>query len=317
MYVENLLRQDQELTVGHSQEWLFGYSTKVISVLSRLNGLGVIFEFLDQPIRKRISVNEIAQAIEGLESVDADLHRFARYLYESKSVVRQFFLNAGDDNLRFISVNEILQDQLAGDKGKLKELEAQEATLSAELTAALEDVVNASTKLLIRDLEWGLVLAVSIGIGQIEFAAAEGAVLMNVFKEKANVAIKKVSSAGEKKAAGEILQLNESHDKISSIIEQRSQALSDIAKLSVDISVLRVLIQSVFAFNSNAQQLLRSLDAVGHFIETEIGNFYTVKLLLQAGKNDAALKRFDDAMAMWKSISAASDLLQRTFNYSF
>jgi hypothetical protein len=272
---------------------------------------------LDQPIRKRISVNEIAQAIEGLESVDADLHRFARYLYESKSVVRQFFLNAGDDNLRFISVNEILQDQLAGDKGKLKELEAQEATLSAELTAALEDVVNASTKLLIRDLEWGLVLAVSIGIGQIEFAAAEGAVLMNVFKEKANVAIKKVSSAGEKKAAGEILQLNESHDKISSIIEQRSQALSDIAKLSVDISVLRVLIQSVFAFNSNAQQLLRSLDAVGHFIETEIGNFYTVKLLLQAGKNDAALKRFDDAMAMWKSISAASDLLQRTFNYSF
>jgi hypothetical protein len=316
VFVENLLKQDQSLLNGHAREWLLTYQDKVLSVLSRVRGLANILQYLGPDIRSRIASSNFEEAAQGLDAFEDDLKGFSDFLFETKLVTHQFLTNASDDQLRFNTVGDILRKQILGDDGKLRDLEDRERSLSAQLSSALEEVVNHGTNMLINALEWEAVLAVSIGLGQIEFAPVEGAVFVNVVKKGANISIKKISAAGSKKAIGEIQNVNSKQDELLPIIAERGQVLLDLSNLKVDVAILHVYLQSVSDFTSNASRLLDTLGDIVNDVKEQIQTFFSVKILLKSNKEEA-LKMLDAILSDWKLISPAADSLEQTFTASF
>lgn len=318
-FVEALLKQNQELLITHALHWKLSIASRVISTISRLRGLGQSFDNVGPVIRDLVTSGDITSAAQGLDSMGADLSKFTDYTFETKLLCNQFLTTTKDDKSRFVTVGDVLSENLEGDKGLLKKLQMQEASLAAELSQALEDTVNAATNLLIHHLKWELVLGVSLVLGQIEFfTPVAGAVAMNVIKKGSEMAIKKASETAAKQASQEIFTLGtDQNTKVEPIITKRAETIMDLSKLSADVGILHVLMQSVNDISGNAEKLLDTLATINSRISDEVKKNYTIKLLVQCNDKTAALAMLDESLADWKSICAGADTLEQTFVASY
>lgn len=186
-----------------------------------------------------------------------DLKKCLEYLFETKLMCNQFVSTTGFEAV------------LAELEGDIKALAMQDASLAAQLSQALEDTVNTATNLLIHRLGCGLVLGVSLALERMgrRAPAVKGEVVMNLVKN----GIKKASEMVAGKAQQEILTLGEDQDdKVAPIIEKRTQTIMDLSKLSADVAILHVLLQSVNDISGNAKKLLDTLAAISNHVSDKV-----------------------------------------------
>ena len=142
IFVENLIRQDQELLRAHAQEWRESHSAKVISIVSRVRGSGMSIQNFIPGIRDCIPKGDLKSAIEGLDAIIADMKGLSDHS-GSVNISCQSFVNmVRDDQARFKIVAIVLNEQLSGDKGQLKCLENLEAAIAEEMKTAKGEKLN-------------------------------------------------------------------------------------------------------------------------------------------------------------------------------
>ena len=297
------MRQGQELLITHALNWKLAIASRVISTLSHLHSLGQRFENIGPVIRDFVTSGDgicTPSVGHGFDSMVTDLNKCLEYLFETKLMCNQFVSTSGFEAV------------LAELEGDIKALEMQDASLSAQLSQALEDTVNTATNLFIHHLGCGLVLAVSLALERMgrRAPAVEGEVVMNLVKN----GIKKASEMAAGKAQQEILTLGtDQDDKVAPIIKKRTQTIMDLSMLSADVAILHVLLQSVNDISGNTKKLSDTLAAISNHVSDKVKKIYTIKLLVQDNGNVTALAMLDASLADWMSIASGADIMEQTF----
>lgn len=313
VYVENLLKQDQGLLFGHALEWIITYSNNVLSQFSAIRALGDDIQNLGKDILGFASNKDITNATAGIDSIiDSFTTLRNERLLHDKLAIQRFNENMKNDKNRFNTVADVLRTQLEGSSGELATMEAKENEYTAEITQSLSDIVNNSTRIICEHLAWSLVLAVSIGVGQIEFAAIEAPTAMYLVKKGANLAIKSASATGAAQAKAELKKFERQGEDIDSLIVERSENLEKISKLKADIAILKVLINDVSNMKGKSDKILKVLDDIGDGLQGGIQNFYAIKYALKSSIPSKGIGQLETALEKWEDIGKASDLLEKT-----
>ncbi len=318
VYVENLLKQDQALLFGHALEWIITYSNNVLSQFSAIRLLGDGIQNLGKDILDFASKKDITSATAGIDSIiDSFSVLTNKRLLHDKLAIQLFNENIKNDQNRFNTVADVLRTQLEGSSGELARMEAKENEYTVAITQSLSDIVNNSTRIICEHLAWGLVLAVSIGVGQIEFATFEVPTVMYLVKKGANLAIKSASETGAAQAKAELKKFEHQGEDIDSLISERSDNLEKISKLKADMAILKVLINDVSNMKTNSAAILKVLDEIGDRLQREIQNFYAIKYALKSSTPSEGIEKLKTALKIWEDISKASNLLEKTWIVSF
>lgn len=318
VYVENLLKQDQALLFGHTLEWLTKYSNNVLSELSAIRTLGDGIQYIGKDVLDLAAKGDIDNATAGIDSiVDSFSALMENRLLPDTTGIQLFNENIKNDQNRFNTVADVLRTQLGGSSGELAKMEAKETAYTAEITQSLSDIVNNSTRIVGENLAWGLVIAVTIGTGQIEFAGATAPTVMYLVKKGANLALKAASDAGGAQAKAELKKIERRGDDIDQLVSDRSENLEKICKLNADMAILKVLVDDVFNMKENSAAIVKALDDIKNRLQSEIHSFYTIKYALRSSTPSEGIEKLKAALETWKNTSKASDLLERSFMVSF
>jgi len=314
VFVENLLKQDQALAVGHTLEWLTNYSNSILSELSAIGALGDNIQYLGNEVLDLAGKGEIANATAGIDSIAESIAALLERRFMRDTLGLQLFNeNIKNDQNSFNTVADVLRTQLEGSSGELAQMEAKEAASTAAISQSLSDIVDNSTRIVGEYLAWGLVIAVTIGTGQIEFAGAAAPTVMYLVKKGANLSLKAASSAAEAQAKAELKKIERRGDDIDQLVSDRSENLEKICKLNADMAILKVLIDDVSKMKENSAAILKTLDDIKNRLQSEIQNFYTIKYAIKSSIPSEGIEKLKVALEAWKDTSKASDLLGKTF----
>ena len=316
--VENLLKQDQSLLSGHALEWLMTYANNVLSEFSALRALGDSIRYLGKEVLNMATKGDISSATAGIDGIiDSFSTLMNDRLLHDTLCLTLFNVNIKNDQSSFNIVADVLRRQLEGSSGELAKMEAKESAYTAAITQSLSDIVDNSTRVVCEHLAWGVVLAVSIGLGQIEFTAAATPTMMFLVKKGASLVLKSASDAAASKAKAELTTLERKGDDINNLVTERSENLIKMSELTADMAILRVLINDVSVMNKNSAAILKRFDDIKSSLQGEIQNFYTIKFALKSSKPSDGVEQLQTALKSWKEISAASSLLEKTVMVSF
>lgn len=318
VYVENLLKQDQALLVAHTFEWLTKYSNNVLSELSAIEALGDSIQYLGNDVLDLAVKGDIDNATAGIDSIiDSFSALMENRLLRDTMGIQLFNENIKNDRNRFNTVADVLRTQLAGSSGELAKMEAEEAAYTAAITQSLSDIIDNSTRIVGEYLAWGLVIAITVGTGQIEFAGAAAPTAMYLVKKGANLALKAASDAGGALAKAELKKIERRGDDIDQLVSDRSENLEKICKLNADMAILKVLVDDVFNMKENSAAILKVLGDVRDRLQSEIHNFYTIKYALRSSAPSEGIEKLKATLEVWKDTGKASNLLEKSFMVSF
>ena len=318
VYVENLLKQDQALLLGHTLEWTITYSNNVLSEFSAIRALGDGIQYLGHDVLELAVKGEIANATAGIDSIiDSFSALMENRLLHDTLGIQLFNENIKNDQNCFNTVADVLRTQLGGSSGELATMEAKESAYTVAITQSLSDIVNDSTRIVCEHLAWGVVLAVTVGTGQIEFAGAAAPTVMYLVKKGANLGIKAASEAGAAQAKAELKKIERKGDDIDTLVSERSNNLEKICELNADMAILKVLIDDVSNMKENSAAILKVLGDIKGRLQSEIHNFYTIKYDLKSSTPSEGIEKLKTALEAWEDISTASDLLEKSFMVSF
>lgn len=318
VYVESLLKQDQALLRGHALEWIATYSNNVLSVFSAIRAVGDIIKYIGTEVLELANKGDINNVTAGIDSMAQSLSNLlVQRLMNDTFSIKQFNENIKNDQLSFNTVAEILREKLGSSSGELATMEVNETTYSTAIKQSLSDKVNNSTRIICEHLAWGLVLAVSIGIGQVQFVTVAAPTVMYLLKTGANIVVKSASEGVASKAKGELMKFEAKGENIDTLISKRSDNLEKISKLTADMAIVKVLVDDTSTMKINSAAILTALGSIQVGLRDKIQQFYAIKYALKGSKPSDAVAKLTTALETWEEIQKAADLLEKTFMASF
>jgi|GEM_PF-1870392 len=319
VYVENLLKQDQAILRSHTMEWTMSVSNNVLSQLSALRAIGNSIEILGDDVLSFIQKGDTKNAEAGIEALKdsfvpyiGNANKEGR-LFRDKIALQLFLNNIKNDQAAFTFVESVIKNDLKGDDGELLQMELREESYTLAINQQMEEIVNNSTRMVTEYLAYGVVMALTVAAGQIQFAAVQGPTLMYLIKKGANIAIKQASKAGASKIQQEIKKIQSKGDKVEVTISDRAKNLESISKLKADIAVLKVLTNDTAILDENTVGIMTTINKIRELITDEIDSLNIAKYTLRASNFTEAENIIKALMQQWSDISKLSDALERSF----
>ena len=316
IYVDPLLMQDVQLLRSHAGQWYFNFSAVSLDAFSRIRGLGVILVNLTKNIEEMINNDNIDSCITEIEDLLKTFNYFVSALSEIKMTISQSSLNAQNDLFAFDFVDQQLQSKILGPKGELADLRAKEALSAASINEGLRQLSDRANELVVQNLAWEAVIAVSFALGQVELPAASGMITTKLVSG-AKVALESISSAGKKVGVAKMEQINtEASANIQGYIESRGTLLKNIAELNADIAVLQVYVSAAKEFANGHTNLLFQLQQLMEALQAQAGMIHAIQFALRSDINQAK-DMITKVTTSWKDIMSAADQLSNNYRNSF
>lgn len=316
---ENLLKQNQALLRNHSLEWFTKTHQHVLSQFSTLGAIGKEIAVLGSEVQKRIKENNSEEVVRGLEALADSFNSYwgtqiiDGALYKSTLKLTLFNQNIRNDQAAFVIVDNIIRNQFEGDLGQLALLEQNEKEYTEAIQESLEDLIYNSTRVIGEHLIWAVVLGISIGVGQIEFAAAEAPTVMYLIKKGTNISVKKASEVGSAAVKSKISNIERKGENVGEFIEKRSENLKELSLLKSDISILKVLVNDVDVVADNSKMVLDMLDKIKTSISRDIDEFNLIKYMIRAEDKSKAEERLNTLIEKWANINTLTHSLEQSY----
>ncbi|GAA4445124.1 hypothetical protein GCM10023091_36280 [Ravibacter arvi] len=319
VHVENLLRENQAQLAGHSLEWVTNSYHKVLGQFSSLKAIGRDFSALGAEVVRKIDNREMDEAVSGLEAMVESLGTFGNTrtgggsLHPDTVALTIFLENIKNDQIIFGIVEEIIHNQFEGDKGVLAELEAAEKIYAEAVSAALEELVYNSTRVIGEHLVLGIVLGITIAVGQIELVAVEGPTVMYLIKKGTNIVLKKGSEAAGSAVKDKISKIESRGNDVGEYIEARNENLRKLCLTKSDLSVLKVLVNDVKTISRNSQIAVNQIGQIRSDVSRDIDELNYVKFGIQGTSAAKAKERLGLLVQKWGTVSQLAQRLEESY----
>ena len=177
----------QDVLIDHVRSWLQEYSSPVVHVSSQVRSLGTFIQALIPNIQGNVAAEDYGTASRAIQNVVTELQRVSRLFGETRMLAVQFIEESRRVQKKFRWNLDSVRAKLMTDQAQLRALEEQETILATQLTKVLDASMQASTKQILHFKDCGLILGATIPVGSIQFAASEGAILMERSQERSQL----------------------------------------------------------------------------------------------------------------------------------
>jgi hypothetical protein len=316
---ENLLKENQALVRNHSIDWNTNTHHHVLSQLSALGAIGGEISHLGEEVKKLLDLQDSSAAVEGIEAIKNvfnsywGVHVVDGTLYKDTLALKLLNENLRNDQSIFQVVEGILRNDYAGDQGMLALLNQREKEYTQAINESLEDLVYNSTRVIGEHLAWAIVLGISLGLGQIEIAAAEAPTVMYLIRKGTNISVKAASSAGSAFAQSQIKEIERKGDNVREFIDKRAENLQELSLLKSDMSVLKVLVNDIEIMAQKSKSVLEALDRIKACISRDMNELSIIKFYVRSGKKEDSEQHLNTFLEKWNKVSLLTKSLEQSY----